>query len=62
MPGASMQVNYAADVLTVTFMGYAQQEITVGNRDFINVELAPNTRQLNEVVVTVRQAVTAFTK
>ncbi|MFC5271206.1 SusC/RagA family TonB-linked outer membrane protein [Adhaeribacter terreus] len=40
------------DVIAISFMGYQQQETTVGNRDFVNLELAPNTKQLNEVVVT----------
>jgi TonB-linked SusC/RagA family outer membrane protein len=38
-------------VLVFKFIGYAAQEVTVGNRTTINVKLAAETRQLNEVVV-----------
>lgn len=40
------------DVLQVSFIGYALQEITVGNAATINVALASDERLLQEVVVT----------
>lgn len=39
------------DVLVVSFIGYATQEITVGNRSVINISLEPGTTSLEEVVV-----------
>ncbi len=39
------------DVLVVSFIGYATQEIPVGNQTSINITLLPDTRQLSEVVV-----------
>ncbi len=38
-------------VLVFTFIGLIPQEITVGARSLINVSLAPDTKQLDEVVV-----------
>src|SRR6202012_1143444 len=48
--------NYAvnvlsSDVLVFTAIGYARQEITVGNKTVINVSLQQDLQQLNEVVV-----------
>ncbi|PKV75260.1 SusC/RagA family TonB-linked outer membrane protein [Pontibacter ramchanderi] len=40
------------DVLVVSFIGYTLQELPIGNRDFINIQLQPDQRQLSEVVVT----------
>ncbi len=39
-------------VLVFTFIGYATQEITVGSQTTINVQLAPDAKQLGEVIVT----------
>ncbi len=41
-----------ASVLVFSFIGYASQEITVGNQSAVNVTLALETEQLGEVVVT----------
>jgi len=38
-------------VLVFTFLGYASQEISVGNRTVINVVMAEDTKSLEEVVV-----------
>lgn len=38
--------------LTFTFIGYTQQEITIGNRSSINVILSSDSRELGEVVIT----------
>lgn len=40
------------DVLVFTYVGYLNKEVTVGTGDTDNVQLAPNSRGLNEVVVT----------
>jgi len=39
-------------VLVFSFIGFASQQITVGNQSIINVQLNEDTQQLNEVVVT----------
>lgn len=39
-------------VLEISFVGYATQEITVGDRSTINVTLSPDVQQLSELVVT----------
>ncbi len=39
------------DVLTISSVGYLTQEIKVGNQTSINVSLAEDVKQLNEVVV-----------
>jgi TonB-linked SusC/RagA family outer membrane protein len=45
-------INAPADaVLVFSFLGYATQEITVGNRTTIDVTLAEDTKALDEVVV-----------
>lgn len=41
----------ATDVLVISYVGYATQEITVGNRTVVNVLLASAGQALNEVVV-----------
>ena len=41
------------DVLTITYVGYDAQEITIGNRKSIVVSLKPNSTNLNEVVINV---------
>jgi TonB-dependent starch-binding outer membrane protein SusC len=38
--------------LVVSFIGYVTQEIAVGNRSNIDISLSPDTKTLNEVVVT----------
>jgi TonB-linked SusC/RagA family outer membrane protein len=40
------------DVLVFTMLGYAKQEIVVGNQQTLNVTIATTESQLNEVVVT----------
>lgn len=39
-------------VLVVTYVGYLGQEVVVGNKTLLNVQLVPDAKQLNEVVVT----------
>ena len=39
-------------VLKFSYIGYLNQEIEVGNQSVINVKLAPDVTQLNEIVVT----------
>ncbi len=46
----SLQVPDGA-TLVVTFVGYAQQEVAIGNRSVIDVQLAVDVEQLAEVVV-----------
>lgn len=46
-----LNVSDAATTLTVSSVGYISQEITIGNRATINVQLAPDNRTLDEVVV-----------
>lgn len=47
----SLNVSDAATILTISSVGYISQEITIGNRTAINVQLAPDNRTLDEVVV-----------
>ena len=47
-----LAIRSSDDVLVVSFISYLSQEIAVGNRDFINIQLQPNQNQLSEVVVT----------
>ncbi|MCP2044421.1 SusC/RagA family TonB-linked outer membrane protein [Pontibacter sp. HSC-36F09] len=47
-----LSVRNQDDVLVVSFIGYLAQELPVGSKDFINIQLQPNQNQLNEVVVT----------
>ena len=39
------------DVLLISYIGYIQKEVTVGDRTEINVTLSPDTESLDEVVV-----------
>ncbi|MFZ5940965.1 MAG: SusC/RagA family TonB-linked outer membrane protein [Bacteroidota bacterium] len=39
------------DVLVYSFVGYASQEITVGNQTIIDVTLAPSAQEMDEVIV-----------
>lgn len=47
----SIEVPSSEAVLQFSFVGYVEEEVTVGNRSVINVELYPNLEQLSEVVV-----------
>jgi TonB-linked SusC/RagA family outer membrane protein len=40
------------DILVFTYVGYLNKEVTVGTGDTANVALTPNSKNLNEVVVT----------
>lgn len=48
----SLNVPSNATTLTFSFIGYATQEQTIGSSSTIDVSLATDTKQLNEVVVT----------
>jgi TonB-linked SusC/RagA family outer membrane protein len=48
----TLNVAQGRDVLTVSAIGFAAQEITIGNRAEINVALTADMKTLNEVVVT----------
>ena len=48
----TIRVMNADAVLTFSFVGYATQEIVVGNRQTLSVVMAEDARQLEEVVVT----------
>ncbi|MCC9138770.1 SusC/RagA family TonB-linked outer membrane protein [Pontibacter silvestris] len=48
----SLRINNSSDVLVVSFIGFLQKEVPVGSQSIINISLEPNTKQLNEVVVT----------
>jgi TonB-linked SusC/RagA family outer membrane protein len=41
----------SGNVLRVTFIGYTQQDVTIGTQSTITVKLAPSSKSLNEVVV-----------
>lgn len=47
-----LSVVSADDVLVFSFIGYATQEVVVGNRGTVDVTLTEDATQLNEVVVT----------
>ncbi|WP_342646902.1 TonB-dependent receptor [Mucilaginibacter sp. CSA2-8R] len=49
----SVSVSGANPVLVVSYVGMTTQEVSVGDKDFINVSLKENVSQLGEVVVTV---------
>lgn len=56
----SLRVSGGSAVLVFTYVGYATQEVQVGNKTTLNVELGTDQNQLNEVVVTaggIRRAV-----
>jgi TonB-linked SusC/RagA family outer membrane protein len=42
----------AGGTLVFSFIGYATQEVNIGNQSVINMQLKPDVRQLTEVVVT----------
>ncbi|HLW31364.1 MAG TPA: carboxypeptidase-like regulatory domain-containing protein, partial [Aequorivita sp.] len=46
-----LQLTTANPVLVITFIGYATQELTVGNSSFFNVSLESELGDLQEVVV-----------
>gem|GEM_PF-6649180 len=48
----SLAVPSGRNVLTISAIGFAGQDITIGNRTEINVTMAVDTKTLNEVVVT----------
>lgn len=48
----SITIPPQGNVLVISFVGLAAQEITIGNQSIINVALASDSRSLNEVVVT----------
>jgi TonB-linked SusC/RagA family outer membrane protein len=48
----SLTVNSTDDVIVFSFIGYIEQDITVGNRTTINVTLLEDVKNLEEVVVT----------
>ncbi len=48
----NVSVPESGGVLVFSFIGFATQEIEVGNQSSINVTLLPDTKQLSEVVVT----------
>ena len=47
----SLAVTDKNPVLVFSYVGYREQEITVGNNSTINVQLSTNTAQLNDVIV-----------
>lgn len=48
----TLNIASGRNVLTISAIGYATQEITIGNRTAVDVALAPDIKTLNEVVVT----------
>lgn len=48
----SLKVPSDGGSLVFSFIGYATEEIQIGNRSVIDVTMAPDMKQLNEVVVT----------
>jgi TonB-dependent starch-binding outer membrane protein SusC len=48
----SLSVSENSAVLVFSFIGYSNIEITVGPRSTVDVQMAPDVRQLSEVVVT----------
>lgn len=47
----SLHVDDGAEILVFSFIGYLTQEVPIGNRDAIDVQLTPDVRELSEVVV-----------
>lgn len=47
----SLSVKEDAEALVFSFIGYETEEVPIGNRSVINVELPPNIQALSEVVV-----------
>lgn len=48
----SIQVGSTGSVLTFSFVGTVTQDVTVGSRSLVNIQLASDARSLGEVVVT----------
>src|SRR5690606_17865471 len=48
----SLSIRGSSDTLVFSFIGFMQKEIVVGNQNVINVRLDPETKELDEVVVT----------
>ncbi|MGD1895268.1 MAG: carboxypeptidase-like regulatory domain-containing protein, partial [Cyclobacteriaceae bacterium] len=48
----SLNATEDAETLVFSFIGYITQEVDLGNRNTINVELLTDSQQLSEVVVT----------
>ncbi|AKD03290.1 SusC/RagA family TonB-linked outer membrane protein [Pontibacter korlensis] len=48
----TLRVNSAEDVLVVSYIGFLNQEVTVGNREVVDITLREDTNSLSEVVVT----------
>ncbi len=48
----SLGIRGSSDTLVFSFIGFVQKEIAVRNQNVINVRLEPETRELEEVVVT----------
>lgn len=47
----SITVPNSSSILVISYVGFATQEITVGNRSAINISLTTNSAELNQVVV-----------
>ena len=45
----SLEVN--GNTLTISYIGYISQDISIGNKTNINVQLAEDTQKIDEVVV-----------
>lgn len=41
----------SSDVLVFSYIGYANQEVAIGNKDHVNISLKENFNELNEIVV-----------
>ncbi|WP_201983123.1 SusC/RagA family TonB-linked outer membrane protein [Hymenobacter rubidus] len=50
--GYTLSVPSTTTTLTFSFIGYASQEVNIGSSNNIDITLATDTKQLNEVVVT----------
>ena len=41
----------SGETLSISFLGYMTKDVTVGDKDYIEVTLMPDTNQLDELVV-----------
>ena len=48
----TVEVPQGSNVLVFSFVGFTTQNVTIGNRSEVNVVLAPDVRELSEVVIT----------
>ena len=48
----SIAYEKAADIIHIMYLGYSSQEITIGNKKNIEIQLVPATNTLSEVVIT----------